>query len=111
MRYTLTHPCENCPFRSDTLFCGLGEARKKEIARSLLDLQQTFPCHKTVDYEGDKPEVLDDSQHCAGALILLEKLEKPNQMMRIAERLHLYDRRKLNLESPVFDSFEEWINA
>ena len=44
-----------------------------------------------------------NAEHCAGALIFLEAQEQPNQMMRIAERLGLYDRRKLDMESPVFD--------
>ena len=49
--------------------------------------------------------------HCAGALILLEKLNLPSQMMRIAERLGMYDRRKLDMLAPVFDSFVAMIKA
>lgn len=48
-----------------------------------------------------------DSQHCAGALIFLEKIEEPHQMMRICERLGMYDRTKLDMDAPVFESWYE----
>jgi hypothetical protein len=52
-----------------------------------------------------------DSQQCAGALILLEKLGLPSNLMRVMERIRVYDRRKLDMESPVFDSWEEMVDA
>ena len=74
----------------------------------------TFTCHETtVPDESDEGEMKDgpNAQHCGGALIILEKLERPNQMMRIAERLGFYDRRKLDMHAPVFDSIEDFIDA
>lgn len=68
-----------------------------------------FCCHKTTEVSeetGDyspKPE----SQHCAGALIFREKQNAPHQMMRICERLGLYDRTKLDMNAPVFASMAE----
>lgn len=115
MKYTLIRPCQHCPFRTD-IHAFLTAARAAEISEAITEQQGTFACHETtVDVEdeeglGDRA-VTDDSQHCAGALILLEKLERPNQMMRIAERLGLYDRRKLDMNSPVFDSVQEFIAA
>jgi len=73
-----------------------------------------FPCHKTTVPGPGKDDDLvatNESQHCAGALIIMEKIERPSQMMRICERLGLYDRSKLKLDAPVFDSFVEWIDA
>lgn len=32
-------------------------------------------------------------------------------MMRISERIGMYDRRKLNMDAPVYDSFAEMIEA
>ena len=49
--------------------------------------------------------------HCAGALILLEKLEQPSQMMRVCERIGMYDRTKLDMSAPVFESFDEMAEA
>lgn len=97
MKYTLTKPCKDCPFRSD-IKGYLTKARVREIIYGITSEQKTFSCHKTNDEECNETE---NSQHCAGALIFLERRNQPNQMMRIAERLGLYDRRKLDMESPV----------
>lgn len=109
MKYELKSPCLNCPFRNDIQF-QLDDGRVREIEESLN--RASFPCHKTVNYTSDgETEIGPDAQHCAGALILLEKLECPSQMMRIAERLGMYDRKKLNMDAPVFDSFDEMNEA
>lgn len=111
MKYTMTKPCQKCPFRTDVKPY-LRPERALEILDSLIRQQQSFPCHKTVDYEGrNEGRVTQDSQHCAGAMILLEKMECPNQMMRISERLGFYDRTKLDMDSPVYGSDEEMIEA
>jgi hypothetical protein len=68
-----------------------------------------FCCHKTTEADDEtgsyapKP----DSQHCAGALIFLEAQDRPHQMMRICERLGMYDRKKLDMTAPVFGSLAE----
>lgn len=107
MNFELTNPCKDCPFRTDkpNQQHWLGEARAKEICESLIDNQQNFQCHKTNDLPTDK------HQHCAGAMIMLEHIQKPNQMMRISERLGFYDHRKLNMKAPIFTSpfdFIKW---
>ena len=104
MNYRLRRPCKHCPFRTD-IVPFLTQDRAEEIFTAITDQQQTFQCHKTLDLPRQKQE------HCAGAMILLEKLERPNQMMRIAERTGMYDRRKLDMNSPVFDTGEEFIMA
>lgn len=110
MKYDLTKPCKDCPFRTDCLKGWLGEDRAAEIAESITDLQQSFPCHKTTtaDNEGERVRT-DAEQHCAGALILLEKIERPNQMMRICERIGMYDRTKLDMTAPVFDDADAFV--
>lgn len=112
MKFDLTKPCGNmCPFRTDCLEGWLGEERAEEIADNLA--QSTFPCHKTTAQDDDSEYgelvATKDSQHCAGALIMLEKMEQPSQMMRIAEQLGFYDRFKLDMNAPVFDDAEEFI--
>jgi hypothetical protein len=32
-------------------------------------------------------------------------------MMRIAERLNMYDRTKLNMDAPVYNSFDQMMDA
>ena len=49
-------------------------------------------------------------------MIMLEKAQDPKQQphnhgLRLAERLGLYDHKKLDLTSPVFESFEAMIEA
>jgi len=113
MKFEMKKPCNNCPFRTDSLKGWLGSARAKEISFSIIHQQGTFPCHKTVDYDREDEEgsgvVTQDSQHCAGAMIMLEHMKKPNQMMRIAERLGFYDYRKLDMKSPVFKNDKQFI--
>lgn len=113
MKYDKTTPCDNCPFRSDKPF-SLTPGRVNEIRAGLV--RGDFPCHKTTvpteDEEGYADlKVADKSQHCAGALILLEKLEEPSQMMRICERIGLYDARKLDMKAPVYDSWRAMENG
>ena len=107
--YRLVSPCAHCPFRND-IPPFLTRARVREIQRSLECGE--FPCHETVTYDEDDGEYVPrDEAHCAGALILKEKLGESSQMMRIAERLGMYDPRKLKLDAPVYDSFDEMAAA
>lgn len=110
MQMTLTHPCPQCPFRTD-IPPYLYPARVRQIEASLV--HGVFPCHKTTDWgdgddgDGDTEYVpTGEERHCAGALILLEKTGRPSQWMRISGRLGDYDRRKLNMAAPVFNSWE-----
>lgn len=83
--------------------------RVEEICENITTYQQTFACHKTTISGEEDREVTDDSQHCGGALILLEKIEQPNQMMRIMGRIGGYDPTLLHMNSPVFDTIDEMI--
>lgn len=119
MRYRLVTPCGNCPFRSDVKPY-ITAARAREILSS----RGEFHCHKTIELgdglddgvDGDTDhwrEVVDDknAQVCAGFLICLEHDNEPNQMMRIAGRVGLYDRRKLRMDAPVYRGVKEAIHA
>lgn len=107
--FSITSPCAKCPFRCD-IKPYLRAGRVEEILRSLD--RAVFPCHETTEHNEEGSHVESDKEiHCAGALILLEKVNRPSQMMRIAERLGIYDRRKLKMDAPVFDSFGEIIAA
>ena len=69
--------------------------------RSAIPGDLTFACHETTR----QPVV----QHCAGALILNEKLGRPNWRIRFAATLGLFDPSRLHLEAPVVDSFEAFV--
>lgn len=110
--YGMTTPCPKCPFRND-IPAYLTRGRVLEIERSLD--RGNFPCHLTTTHddeeESDYYVPTGNEVHCAGALILMEKEDRSSQMMRIAERLGFYDHTKLNMDAPVFDSFDEMIEA
>lgn len=94
MRYNMTEPCDACPFLKGSGF----------PYRSLMEhASGEFPCHKACELDEDDTYVPrnEKTPHCAGALIFLEKQNRPHQMMRICERLGMYDRTKLNMKAPV----------
>lgn len=111
MNFNLTKPCKDCPFRSDVRPY-LTTRRVREIIAGLIGAQATFACHKTTkcDDEGETIETR-KTEHCAGALILLERQGKPNQLMRISERLGFYDRTKLDMDAPVYRDPRAMIQA
>jgi hypothetical protein len=73
-----------------------------------------FPCHKHTQHD-DEGEFIPtgDEPHCAGALIFAEKNDTATQVMRIAERIGIYDRRKLMANrkavAAVFDDLDEML--
>jgi hypothetical protein len=97
MNYNLTTPCDECPF-----LIGSGFQYRSLLAYS----RGEFACHRAckVDSRGNFVQRGEKTPHCAGALIFLEKQEKPHQMMRISERLGLYDRSKLDMDAKVVAS-------
>lgn len=109
MKYELRSPCPKCPFRSD-ITPYLTRGRVEEFGNG------EFACHCTTEASEDENGIgerveTEKSQHCAGMLIMLEKMERPHQMMRICERLGFYDRTKLNMNAPVYDCLEDMIEA
>jgi hypothetical protein len=98
MKYTMTTPCHWCPFVRHS---GFTFERLQEHASG------EFACHKTctlVDHDDGDGTVYTASKkslHCAGALIFLLKQGESTQMMRIAQRLKLFDPSKLDMEANV----------
>lgn len=112
MDYTLKKPCPHCPFRTD-IKPFITPERAEEICDSLL-YGQDFPCHKTTVHDEDDEDgglvANSDSKMCAGAMIMLEHMDQPTQMMRISERFGHYDRTKLEMDSPVYQDTEDMID-
>lgn len=94
MNYTMTEPCDACPFLKTSGF---------KLASLKRHASGEFACHKTCELSEDSGnfEPKKKSLHCAGALIFLEKRNQPHQMMRICERIGMYDRTKLNMKANV----------
>lgn len=99
-------PCKTCPFLTGGEgLRHLGTDRAAEIVHSVRDRQETFTCHD------DLPKPESKRQHCVGVMLMLEKINRPNQMMRICERMGMYDRTKLVGADSVFDDFDDWIES
>lgn len=114
-RYSLRTPCAKCPFRTD-VDPYLRAGRAEEIARSLHEGAE-FPCHETTvtveTEDGDTARVEGPrSRFCAGAMATMEREGNPNQMLRIAERLGLYDQEKAAAARKlVYRSLSDWVMA
>ena len=106
MHYTMTAPCTDCPFLRDGGI-RLTRGRIREIAGGMLNSQGIeFQCHKTVIWDDDEDDSVirtERDQHCAGALIFAEKQGCATQMMRISERLGLYDAAALMANTAAMD--------
>lgn len=105
MRFDLRKPCPQCPFRQGQTF--LHPKRAEEIALAVAKDNKTFTCHKTLDQR----EI--DQQMCAGAAAFVRKLNAPNQMLQIAERLGLLDPDQLlaDADAEVYDSVDAMTEA
>ena len=105
MKYTMSNPCNECPFRRDRAGF-LHRSRAQDIADGLLALGEKchpFVCHKTLN----RTDI--DEQHCAGALILLEKTGRPHLAMILGRQLREYVGSP-NVDHPhVFDSMKEFV--
>lgn len=111
MNFNMKTPCPLCPFRTDVR-AYLTKARVREIIAAITLQDGTFACHKTVTHDDDGKHVPDSKEeHCAGALIFLERMNRPNQFMRIAERIGFYNRTKLDMAFPVFETAAAMIKA
>jgi hypothetical protein len=112
-RYKLRRPCENCPFRTDVPGY-LRRERAQEIAEALANGSE-FACHQTtvsdeeVGGDGSERVATPDSAFCAGALITMERSGQANQIMRVAERLGLYEHEKLDMYAPVHASLYAFV--
>jgi hypothetical protein len=99
MNFNMKSPCKDCPFvegssTNTTLMPGRIEGIANDLMRGA-----TFECHKTLNLSSNKKE------HCGGALQYLERENRPNQMMRIAERFGGYDRHQLIPCDNLIESF------
>jgi hypothetical protein len=123
--FKLKKPCEKCPFRNN-IPGYLTRARVIGLASALEQDGERFLCHSTLDYNAaddlyleDTDEAHDawaeaivtaDSQHCAGAAIVLARQGTPNRDMLMAERFGVWNRSELDLENKdVFQSMKEFI--
>lgn len=106
MKYDLVKPCKTCPFRIENDGFKFPYRRAEQIVYA----DGGFACHSTTTKKG-RGVNHKEAQACAGRLIVLERSEQPDQMMRICERIGLYDRRKLKMDTPgVFEDIDDFMD-
>ncbi len=86
MTVHLNAPCSNCPFLKK------GGIRLMHDRILEITAASMFPCHKTTKKNSDgRLSEHKGSAQCGGFLIFNENCGTPTQMMRIGERLGMYD--------------------
>lgn len=116
MRFDLKTPCKNCPFRTDaTAIRFAGRERAEEIEESAY--RNGFPCHLSADViendEGmDGYYGSDDSQHCVG-YIIMRLNEGDDAWPGVGNDYDLVEQLALrvNLDAPVFENTDAFLNA
>lgn len=73
MEEYMERPCKHCPFRND-ITPYLHPKRAAEIAYATQNPYNSFPCHKTTEYDDDSEDgtmlITEDSKECAGFLTM-----------------------------------------
>ena len=65
-----------------------------------------------MDYgQATDPERAEESAHCAGTLIVMAKTGRWSVAARLAMELDLFDPDGLDLEAPVYDTFEAFVTG
>lgn len=104
---TITRPCTRCPFRSDVPVYLHPERRADIIEQSLVEGRE-FYCHETTVYDEDSEEMTigAGSLICAGFVKMVEAGGGSTNMMRVAERIGLYDATQVERGADVWDQDE-----
>lgn len=105
MKYRLKEPCKHCPFRNDSGSAFFANGQRVEDILDGMDYR-VFPCHKTADFDenGDQ-HIRENTQACAGALIMMKKANVFSAAVQILERLGIIaSLDHLKLDAPVYDS-------
>lgn len=105
MRCSLTKPCNECPFRKNSLPGWLGEwSSPEELFGFVITAEQSFPCHLSMtDRNGDdKPQ--SDMSYCRGAVMFMKKIGKLPRNRELAKMVNSVNREELDniLDLPGF---------
>ena len=98
-------PCSNCPFLKSDDAVMLSKDRAKEIIED--SKNETFICHKTVDYSGEKDVDGRSRKQCAGALILAKKTKSKHPFLNLYESM--FGEMELKNQDLVADNENQFI--
>lgn len=113
--FKLKTPCADCPFRTDAPQHEGVAADLMKYANSIDDGHFIHSCHKT-DSRADDAEAGSFAratsvgvQHCAGALIMLEKMDKRQVPAWIAYAKKKFKPEELDMKAAVFSSIAQLV--
>lgn len=66
---------------------------------------ESFTCHSDLD------KAARSRNQCVGAMLILDKLKQPNQIMQVATRLNMLKVADLQGRDVVFENFEDWVKS
>jgi hypothetical protein len=108
--FDMKKPCANCPFLKADAAVHILPQRVRDIAST----EGSFPCHKTTveaeTEEGTDLVIGPRTKQCIGLVILLLKIDKPNQMVQVAERLGWLDTDAIMADKAVVDSVHDSVD-
>lgn len=109
--FDLKHPCKTCPFRK-------GNGKRFQLCEERIDEivnADAFQCHNTVDYDAVDDDGYpingqgDNPQQCAGLMAILHREGRPNQIMRVAERISDFDPSTVDPRHEAYESLADAI--
>jgi hypothetical protein len=104
--FNMKKPCKDCPFRKDgTMLKSLGEKRVGGILEGVVNGDDFFSCHKTVDYDNEDHKLTEKNNFCAGALIAIDKADATyrNRNTRIAVMMGIYNPEEMQDKESVIE--------
>jgi len=116
MKFDLTTPCKNCPFRTDATAIRFAcRERAEEIEESAY--RNGFPCHLSGVIDDDDEdagyEFGPNSQHCVGATImfLAGGMGGNIPFERLSQRRQEKIEARLKFDAPVYQGPEEFLDS
>lgn len=93
----------------------MGHARAQQLADSFENAIHVFPCHKTTDWVENEDGFTEQRQTdktvaCAGMIIMAEKSPGHSNGLRVAGRLGLHNPAILDMDSPVYDDYQAFVD-
>jgi hypothetical protein len=110
--WKLRSPCAECPFKTTTPFHEGVAADLPATLTAMMEERFAHTCHRTdprSDYKGAK-RYRGQVQHCAGALIMMERSGRVSLPMADAIASGALDPNKLDMKAPVY-TIREMIDA
>lgn len=115
MKFDLRTPCKNCPFRTDAPAIRFAaRERAEEIEESAY--RNGFPCHLSANYTGDDDEdggyvFGENTQHCAGALIMYAESGGNVPFEHLPDRQQDRVLARLDFNAPVWENEQTFLDS